>query len=113
MKRFSFSRQNKLTTQEFSRLFRQGSRFKTPCFILIYQSAALSKLGIAIPKKHLAKSTQRNATKRLIREQFRLQRNIGHFSITLCSRPQIKMSDRQQVKRELQACWDHLDTMND
>ena len=72
MRRYSFSRSYKLTKREFSDLFQTGSRYKTPCFIFIFRPALSSKLGIAIPKKHVAKSVQRNHLKRLIREQFRL-----------------------------------------
>jgi len=112
MKRYSFSRKQKLVTREFYDIFQQGSRHKTPYFIIIYQVADYSKLGISIPKKHLPKSTQRNQLKRLIRDQFRVNQHNGRFAITVCSRPQIHSVDYQQIKIELQTCWDYLYTKN-
>ena len=108
MRRYSFSRSHKLATREFSELFQAGSRYKTPCFIFIYQTAPASKLGVAIPKKHIAKAVQRNRLKRVIREQFRLQQHQWHLSITVCSRPHIRNADVSQIDRELQDGWHYL-----
>jgi ribonuclease P protein component len=107
---YSFSQRQKLLTREISDLFQNGRRYKTPCFILIYKPASQSKLGIAIAKKHLAKATQRNRVKRLIREQFRLLQHTWHFSVIICSHPYINVADEVQIKTQLQACWDHLYT---
>jgi len=110
MNRYRFSHKQKLITREFSDLFQQGTRYQNTYFMLIYQVANYSKLGISIPKKHLPKSTKRNHIKRLIREQFRLNQHNARFAITVCSRAKIHIANDNHIKIELQTCWDYLHT---
>lgn len=59
------SRQNRLTTRDFKEL-KKGVNSTTPLFNAKVYNGNINKLGIVISKKHLRKSTKRNALKRKI-----------------------------------------------
>jgi ribonuclease P protein component len=94
---FSFSKKERLCNdKEISALFAKGKRIS--CIIkgntlrCIYlanmsvavapaplSSPALSRIFISVPKKNLKKAVDRNRVKRLIKEGYRLQKNMLSF----------------------------------
>ena len=75
---FSFSKIEKLLNrEEFVNLNRSGRRRHTGHFVLIFKENGLSfaRLGITVSKK-IGNAVQRNRVKRLIREFFRLHRDL-------------------------------------
>jgi ribonuclease P protein component len=75
---FSFSKTEKLLNrEEFVNLNRSGRRQYTRHFVFIFKENGLSfaRLGITVSKK-IGNAVQRNRVKRLIREFFRLHRDL-------------------------------------
>lgn len=65
------------TTGEFQRVYRLGRRFRGEGFALIFHanSLAYNRLGISVHRK-AGCAVRRNRMKRLVREAFRLNREI-------------------------------------
>lgn len=77
MKPFSFGKADRIRTQaEYRFLSKNGARFRTPVFILIYRSGAFPhrRLGLTVSKK-VGNAVTRNRIKRSVREHFRLNRS--------------------------------------
>jgi len=78
MRSFALPRNSRLTkTGEFDRVYARGRRLHGPGFSLIYAANALghNRLGISIRKK-TGNAVRRNRIKRIIREAFRLHRDL-------------------------------------
>ena len=78
MKRFKLPKACLLRKNgEFNRVYRQGRRLHGKGFSLIFATNAMeyNRLGISVQKK-TGKAVDRNRIKRIIREAFRLHREI-------------------------------------
>lgn len=78
MKSFSFSKEDRLLNREdFVNLNRLGKRYHTGHFTVILKNNGLgiTRLGITISKKN-GKAVKRNKIKRLLREFYRLHKDI-------------------------------------
>ncbi len=62
-----------LQKKEYEDVFKCAKKIVTPYFIVLYcpNTKGYSRLGLAISKKKIAKSHDRNRVKRIIRETFR------------------------------------------
>ena len=82
MKNFSFKKKDKiLKRKEFLQLQRCGKRIQDREFIAIYSDGIFkrSRIGITVTKK-IGNAVKRNKIKRLIRENFRMNRDkIAEF----------------------------------
>jgi len=58
---------------EYDAVFKEATRLGTSAFIVLYRDNAIghARLGLAISKKMVSKSHDRNRLKRLLRETFR------------------------------------------
>ncbi len=65
------------TTREFNQVYRHGVRLRGKGFALICLSGVQTRtrLGVSIPRK-VGNAVRRNRIKRIIRETFRLHRDI-------------------------------------
>lgn len=102
MKRFGLPKSCLLrTTGEFDRVYRQGQRLFGKGFALIFMPNALSvsRLGISVVKK-TGGAVSRNRIKRIIRETFRLHREIFPQScdIVVTVRPGFSLCDAAAVQ---------------
>ena len=61
--------------EEFKLVFSSKQRSSDKSFLFLARQNNLNqaRLGLAVPKKHIAKSVDRNILKRIIRESFRLR----------------------------------------
>lgn len=78
MKRFGLPKQDRLRQSwEFMQVYREGRRLKGPGFTLIFMAAGRSgsRLGISVHRV-VRGSVRRNRIKRMIREVFRLRRDL-------------------------------------
>jgi ribonuclease P protein component len=74
-----FRAENRLTKpKEFRFVFssRLRSSDKSLLFIAKDNGNKLARLGLTVPKKHISKSVDRNRLKRVVRESFRLRKNL-------------------------------------
>ena len=91
---------------EFNRVYRNGARLYGKGFTLVYlrdeQSGNRfpeSRLGISVPRK-VGNSVQRNRIKRIVREAFRLHREIfpQGSDIVFAVRPGFPLTGMQAVR---------------
>ncbi|MCI5221961.1 MAG: ribonuclease P protein component [Candidatus Electrothrix sp. AR4] len=102
MKRFGLPKSSLLRkTGEFNRVYRDGARLRGNGFILVYLSTAHpdSRLGISVPRK-VGCAVRRNRIKRIIRETFRLHREVFPRSsdIVFAVRPNFPLSGMHAVR---------------
>lgn len=65
-----------------------------------------SRLGLAIPRKHLRRAVQRNRLKRLIRESFRLhQLELAQLDLIVIARQGVDTMAAEDISVVLQRHW--------
>lgn len=93
-------------TWEFNRVYRDGVRLYGKGFTLVYlrneqaeSCCTGSRLGISVPRK-VGNAVQRNRIKRIIREAFRLHREVfpQQSDIVFAVRPGISLAGMQAVR---------------
>lgn len=93
---------------EFRAVFRRGRKFVRPGFVLIAASGPRSeaRLGLALAKRRIAKSVDRNRVKRVIRESFRYARaSLGAVDIVVLARSRTGGLPNAELFRQLEALW--------
>ncbi len=97
---------------DFSKVMKQPDyRFTSKEVVILVKKNALSypRLGLAIGKKNIKKSVERNSVKRLIRERFRLEQyNFPPHDIVVVARKLIIDSSRQELQQSLVKLWTKL-----
>lgn len=93
-------------TREFNRVYQNGARLYGKGFILVYlrdkqvdNRVSESRLGISVPRK-VGNAVQRNRIKRIIREAFRLHREVfpQGSDIVFAVRPGFPLTGMQAVR---------------
>lgn len=109
---------------EFNRVYRNGARLYGKGFTLVYlrdeqsdeqaeqsgscsSGSRLSRLGISVPRK-VGNAVQRNRIKRIIREAFRLHREVfpQHCDVVFAVRPDFPLTGMQAVRDAVAALTD-------
>ena len=104
--------------------FARSSRLLTPAdFKPVFDAAALKisskevlilarsnrhpnpRLGLVIAKKHVRQANQRNRVKRILRESFRHQPNLGGWDIVVLARGGIAEFDNPALRLQLDQLW--------
>ena len=68
-----------------------------------------SRLGLAIAKKNVKKSTDRNKIKRMIRENFRREQHfLGAIDFVVLTRYQTSKATMKQLEVSLEKHWQNL-----
>ncbi|MHB1676342.1 MAG: ribonuclease P protein component [Sulfuriferula sp.] len=103
--RYTFPRSCRLLkTDEFSSVF-NFCRRKSGRYLSVYVKpnfSALARLGIVVGKKQLRTAVARNFAKRIIREEFRLQRvNLPAADYVVRVTKPINKSEAPLVRKEL------------
>ncbi|MBI4833744.1 MAG: ribonuclease P protein component [Planctomycetes bacterium] len=79
MKKYTFrKKEHLLKERDFERLLKHAERLgdKLMTIYLLPNELPHSRLGIIVAKKRVRKSTRRNYIKRLVREAYRLNKNL-------------------------------------
>jgi ribonuclease P protein component len=104
--------------------FARSSRLLTPAdFKQVFDAAALKisskevlilartnrhadpRLGLVIAKKHVRQANQRNRVKRIVRESFRHQLNLGGWDVIVLARGGIAQFDNPTLRIQLDQLW--------
>jgi ribonuclease P protein component len=113
-----FVRANRLTESAqyqdvFSGNFRLSDKYWT---VLVgkKQSAQGARLGLAIAKKRISHSVDRNRLKRIIRESFRLTRTeLGDVDLVIMAKSECVKTDNRTLHASLRRLWKKLKSRNE
>jgi len=102
MRRFALPKSCLLRkSAEFNLVYRQGRRLRGPGFLLVCCRSGQpgSRLGISVPAK-TGCAVRRNRIKRVVRETFRLHRDIfpGFSDIVFAVRPEFSLHGMNEVR---------------
>lgn len=100
-----------LTPLNFKNVFSNPKRAGSAHLTLLAKNANLThtRLGLAVPKKHVNKAHDRNRIKRIIREDFRLkQHQLPHVDIVIVAKGGIKNLSNQELRDLLGKLWQKI-----
>lgn len=98
-----------LKKADYDHVFNQASRWVTSEFIFLYRKNVLghARLGLAISKKAVSRSHERNRLKRLLRETFRMKMLQSVDIVVLAKRGVEKVTNPTLIVN-LNKVWDKL-----
>ncbi|MCB1619885.1 MAG: ribonuclease P protein component [Thiothrix sp.] len=109
-----FPRHVRLTRpEEFQRLFERGRHRRTDVEGLLARSrtnaGACPRLGLAVSKRILKRSVDRNRIKRLVRESFRCHYNtLPNVDLVVLAKPELSSMDNAVILQQLGVLWQRL-----
>jgi len=98
---------------DFQSVFRRSTRSGDAYFTVLARGNRLgiARLGLAIARKHLRRSVDRNRIKRLVRESFRRNRiALAGLDLVVISRPGIADPANREILFSLQGHWERLNS---
>jgi ribonuclease P protein component len=107
---FKFSRKKRLLKKsEFDLVFNKGKKIISKHFIFfcIENNLTYARLGLAISKKRISKSHDRQRAKRLIRETFRCS-ELSHLDVVVIARQAVDKEVNISLNTQLRQVWDSL-----
>lgn len=108
----SFPRkQTSLHKPDFQRVFNQNERSADNMLVVLVRPNGLtvSRLGLAIAKKHAARAVERNRIKRLIRESFMCHQPFKvAIDAVVLNRRDIALKSNRQVFQSLANHWQKI-----
>lgn len=111
----SFTKNQRLITKrQYSQVFEKPKKVYMSEFLLLIRDAGEgnARLGLAISKKNVAKASDRNRIKRLIRESFR-QTDLTHVDIVALARRGITNLSNHDLSGKLTKAWEKVNTLYD
>lgn len=111
--RFSFPRSRRLVhSRQFQDVYRnrkaKRARGRIVACVWVPNGQPAARLGLAVSKRALRRSSARNTFKRLVREHFRLHPLAGMDLIVSCRRDVRPPLDRRAVCRDLVDLWSKI-----
>lgn len=110
MSDFGFSKKLRLLgAADYQPVFK-NAHFKVSCqhiLVLAYDSdTSFPRLGLVIAKKNIAKATQRNRVKRILRESFRHNQSLlPTLDIVILARSGLGALTSDQVRKKIERHW--------
>ena len=101
-----------LRPEDYRRVFDTPAfKVSSAAFLLLAQHSdtSTSRVGIIVAKKHVRRAIRRNRIKRLIREQFRLNRPSPNLDLVVLARSAADTMDNAQITSELGQLWSDLE----
>jgi len=110
--RYAFPRSTRLLTKfQYQQVFKNAIKSADNCFTVLANpsSEECARLGLAIAKKTVASSVDRNRLKRLIRESFRLNRpEMLSLDLVVMARKGCQYQSNQVLADSLQKHWKRI-----
>lgn len=98
---YKFQREHRLlNSRDYSRVFSKAIKLNNSVFTLLARKNSLDhpRLGLIVSKKNQKLASQRNQTKRLLREGFRLtQSQLANFDIVLLTRRDVALRNKTDI----------------
>lgn len=96
--------------EEFKLVFSSKQRSSDKSFLFLARQNDLNqaRLGLAVPKKHISKSVDRNKLKRIIRESFRLrQKQLEGKDVVVVVKGAVNCKSKT-IESELVKHWERM-----
>ena len=99
-----------LKKSDYDHVFSQASKLVTPEFTILYRDNMIGKarLGLALSKKMIAKSHDRNRIKRVLRESFRTNLRLPAVDLIVLARPGAGKANKSILIEKLSGAWNKL-----
>jgi len=107
-KQFGFPRLHRLNKPgEFQRVFAKAQKSSDRYFTVLAASNEFdhARLGLAIAKKNIKKAVDRNVIKRTVRENFRIQQNMGNIDVVVMARRDALDASPDILIKSLEKHW--------
>lgn len=112
---FGFPPQRRLKTPaDYKKVFAKPVKSSDAYFTLLAIRNDLDhpRLGLAIAKKSIKKAVHRNMIKRTVRENFRIQENLGSIDIVVLARREAIGVPLALLRKSLEKHWLRLKIVN-
>lgn len=107
-----FSRTSRLTSpREFRHVFAEPTRLSDSGFLVLFapNNANTPRLGLAVSKRNVKRSVDRNKLKRLVRESFRVQSTgLPNVDIVVLVRPNAARIPSRDLLSALGRVWEQV-----
>jgi ribonuclease P protein component len=107
---YSFKKQQRLLHKsDYDHVFNKAQKIANSCFVVLYRDNEVdqARLGLAISKKMVAKSHDRNRLKRLLRETFRVQQ-LPAIDIVILARTGVASMEHSIIINKMSNVWNQL-----
>jgi ribonuclease P protein component len=97
-----------LNAASYARVFKRARKSSDDFFSILWRPNGLpeARLGLAISKKHLRRAVDRNRTKRIVRESFRVHHDdLSGLDLVVLGRRQLQTAERAQLRCSLEKHW--------
>lgn len=107
---YAFNKKQRLLKKsDYDRVFEQAKKITTPDFVILFRrnDFGISRIGLALSKRLINKSHDRNRVKRLIRESFR-QAQLPAIDIVVLARQSTGKQTNLNLLTNLNKTWEKL-----
>jgi ribonuclease P protein component len=108
---FAFKKKQRLLKKiDYDRVFQKAKKMVTTEFIILYREndVGCARLGLALSKKMIAKSHDRNRIKRVLRESFR-QKQLPLVDLIFLARQGLAKQSNANISANLSKVWEKID----
>jgi ribonuclease P protein component len=105
---FGFPPQSRLKKPaDYKRVFAKPVKSSDQYFTLLAIRNEFNhpRLGLAIAKKNIRKAVHRNVIKRVVRENFRMQQQLGNIDIVVLARKEAVDAPLDSLRKSLEKHW--------
>lgn len=104
-----------LSAQDYERVFQQPLKSSSRAITVLARPSGLAwpRLGLAVSRKHIRRSTQRNRFKRLVRESFRRhQKLLSGLDVVVIGRAGLAGRTSGSVLQCLETHWHRISELS-